>query len=201
MSWAGTSHNTYPYTGSNISSVPSKTWASQYLHVTLACTWDTSPLKGHQSASTYMRTTLSTLENLTDQKNISEHPCCQCFKFTGIVMYNGFSEPPLNVPSTPKEKYLSIYYIQNYLNTHKKTNRYPLTTPYRSSIPINSLPNSILFPADQIIFTHRYQSLSRILSWISTCTQPNLTQDVSFLLSYNHKPSPEHIKVEIYSIQ
>ena len=46
---------------------------------------------------------------------------------------------------------------------------------------------------------HQYQILVRSSNWIVTLTQTNLTPLVAFLSSYNHSPSLEHLKVELYS--
>ena len=55
-------------------------------------------------------------------------------------------------------------------------------------------------PSDHSICMHHYKTLFGSLNWIAACPRPDLTPTVAFLSSYNHRPSPEHIKATIYSL-
>ena len=68
-------YNTSSGTGSTISPVPSKTCASNPLLKTLLCTCYPSHLGGIQYILAYTCMNFSTLLNMTQWKNSSEHPC------------------------------------------------------------------------------------------------------------------------------
>ena len=76
----------------------------------------------------------------------------------------------------------------------RNSNRNPLATTCLSVLQIDYLTNPELSPAENIICMNFYQRLF----WRLTC--PYLTPFMAFLLAYNHHPSPNHLKVEIYSL-
>ena len=57
-----------------------------------------------------------------------------------------------------------------------------------------------MFPSKIFIYTHHYQILFRVLSWIVTRTHPDLTPVMDFLLAYNHHTGLEHLKSSLYTL-
>ena len=53
---------------------------------------------------------------------------------------------------------------------------------------------------DHSIYTYCYQIFVGNLNCIAMCTHPNLTPGVAFLSAYNHHPSPDHLKSELYAL-
>eukprot|EP00957_Ditylum_brightwellii_P157320 11973619-Ditylum_brightwellii.AAC.1 len=66
----------------------------------------------------------------------------------------------------------------------------PRITHYRSGLYINSIPGDNNAPQECI---KQYQSWVGSLMWLSISTCPDLSSAVSFLSSFNHKPSVQHI--------
>jgi hypothetical protein len=84
----------------------------------------------------------------------------------------------------------------------KTCNETPLVTPYRSGIPVDSIPPSTdtgNSPA-QLRQTQAYQSLIGSIGWLAMTTRPDLTTIHSFLSSYRAKPAVGHMKSALYAL-
>eukprot|EP00957_Ditylum_brightwellii_P160834 12245095-Ditylum_brightwellii.AAC.1 len=77
----------------------------------------------------------------------------------------------------------------------KDSNISPRATPYHSGFPINVIPpdkNAL------VARTQLYQSWCRSLNWFAISTGPDLSMAVSFLTSFNHCLSLQHIAAACY---
>jgi hypothetical protein len=77
-----------------------------------------------------------------------------------------------------------------------------LATPYRSSIPVDSITPSTEeanSPA-QTCRTQAYQSLIGSIGWFAMTTCPDLTAIHSFLSSYSAKSAVGHMKLALYTL-
>lgn len=75
----------------------------------------------------------------------------------------------------------------------------PKMTPYRSGFPIDAIPpDNSLSDSEQIQLTSNYRSLVGMLSWISTSTRTGTSTVVSFLQSYQSKPTKAHVDSAIH---
>ncbi len=78
-------------------------------------------------------------------------------------------------------------------NVHTR-NITPNATPYRSGLPIDTIPESDKdddCPA-LIECKRHYQSVVGSIGWIAQTTHPDLSLTHSFLSAYNNKPSKNH---------
>ena len=65
-------------------------------------------------------------------------------------------------------------------------------TPYRSGLPVDSIP-SIDMPNDaKNTLSVKFQSLVGSLQWLSSCTRPDIAVITSILAKYQSNPSPGH---------
>jgi hypothetical protein len=81
-------------------------------------------------------------------------------------------------------------------------NRTPHMTPYRSGLPIDSIP-SIADPDDPDLKrrTKVYQSIVGCINWLATSTRPDVSPVLSFLASYMHAPSHQHYKSALHALK
>ena len=79
--------------------------------------------------------------------------------------------------------------------------RTPNMTPYRSGIPITSLPKPDKGDPDQKRRTTVYQSLVGCLNWLAVSTRPDLSTVVAFLASFMNNPSQAHYTSAIYALR
>jgi hypothetical protein len=76
----------------------------------------------------------------------------------------------------------------------------PNATPYWSSLPIDTCPESDE-EKDNPTFLKRqskYQSIVGCIGWLAQSTHPDLTPSHLFLLAYNNKPSQSHMNAALY---
>ena len=66
-------------------------------------------------------------------------------------------------------------------------------TPYRSGLPIDTLPPVEMAETDREKLRSRYQSVMGMLNWLSISTQPDLTTVHSLLASATQLPTPAHM--------
>ena len=98
-------------------------------------------------------------------------------------------------------------FAQNLVERHRQhtINHNPQATPYRSGLPIDSIPdNAAETDENEPSFLRRrtqYQSVVGSLNWLATNTRPDLSPVVSFLASYNHKPTSSHMDSAYYAIK
>ena len=79
--------------------------------------------------------------------------------------------------------------------------RTPHMTPYRSGLPIDSVPPPDKNDPDQARRTTVYQSLVGCLNWLAVCSRPDLATVVSFLASFMNKPSNGHYSAAVYALR
>eukprot|EP00804_Cyclotella_cryptica_P021483 CCRYP_005804-RA/>CCRYP_005804-RA protein AED:0.39 eAED:0.32 QI:0/-1/0/1/-1/1/1/0/524 len=77
----------------------------------------------------------------------------------------------------------------------------PNMTPYRSGIPIDSIPPPDPKDPDLKRRTKCYQGLVGCINWLATCTRPDISPALTFLASYNRNPSHEHYKSAIHAMK
>jgi hypothetical protein len=73
-------------------------------------------------------------------------------------------------------------------------NKTPLMTPFRSGLPVDTIPSTDMLPEDRAPLTAKMQSWLGMINWLQMCTHPDLATIFSLLSTYMHKPSPGHIE-------
>ena len=66
-------------------------------------------------------------------------------------------------------------------------------TPYRSGYPIDKIPKANYSPAIQAKITHKMQTLTGSLIWLSTSTRPDIATAVNLLSQFNHCATTGHL--------
>ncbi len=91
--------------------------------------------------------------------------------------------------------------VKRYRQQHINVN--PRATPYRSGLPVDSLPAYSGDPDDPTFLRLRaqFQSLVGSLNWLATNTRPDLAPITSFLAAYNHNPTQQHMDAAIYAVK
>jgi len=96
-------------------------------------------------------------------------------------------------------------FAQNLVERHRlgSVNYNPRVSPYRSGCPIDSFPSAKVDENDKHFVRRRqaYRSLVGGLNWLATNTRPDLAPVVSFLASYNHCPSKQHMESALYVVR
>ena len=96
-------------------------------------------------------------------------------------------------------------FAQNLVERHRLSNINfnPRVSPYRSGCPIDSFPSAEIDEDDKFFVRRRlaYRSLVGGLNWLATNTRPDLAPVVSFLASYNHCPSKQHLESALYVVR
>ena len=96
-------------------------------------------------------------------------------------------------------------FAQNLVERHRlhTSNVNPSSSPYRSGVPIDSIPASDVDDSDPTFVRRRqsYQSLVGGLNWLATNTRPDLSTVVSFLAAYNHCPSKGHMDAALHVVR
>lgn len=82
-----------------------------------------------------------------------------------------------------------------------RINPVPHMTPYRSGIPIDSIPNPPKDDPDQKRRTKIYQSIVGCINWLATCTRPDISPCLTFLASYNQCPSHGHYQAALHALK
>ncbi len=72
------------------------------------------------------------------------------------------------------------------------TNKTPLMTPFRSGLPVDTIPSIDMSPEDRAPLTAKMQSWLGMINWLQMCTRPDLATIFSLLSTHIHKPSPGH---------
>jgi hypothetical protein len=80
-------------------------------------------------------------------------------------------------------------------------NRTPHMTPYRSGLPIDSIPMPDPKDPDLKRRTKVYQSIVGCINWLATSTRPDVSPVLSFLASYMHAPSHQHYKSALHALK
>ena len=78
---------------------------------------------------------------------------------------------------------------------------FPHMTPYRSGIPIDSIPSPPRDDPDQKRRTKVYQSIVGCINWVATCTRPDIAPALTFLASYNNCPSHGHYQAALHALK
>eukprot|EP00956_Cyclotella_meneghiniana_P020999 scaffold37679_cov76-Cyclotella_meneghiniana.AAC.13 len=82
-----------------------------------------------------------------------------------------------------------------------KLNPVPNMTPYRSGIPIDSIPPPDPADPDLKRRTKCYQGIVGCINWLATCTRPDVAPALTFLASYNTNPSHQHYKAALHVLK
>eukprot|EP00956_Cyclotella_meneghiniana_P030923 scaffold79637_cov24-Cyclotella_meneghiniana.AAC.1 len=82
-----------------------------------------------------------------------------------------------------------------------KCKQVPHMTPYRSGIPIDSIPDPPKDDPDQKRRTKIYQSIVGCINWLATCTRPDISPCLTFLASYNQRPSHGHYQAALHALK
>ena len=78
-----------------------------------------------------------------------------------------------------------------------KMNRVPNMSPYRSGMPIDSIPNADPHDPDLKRRTKLYQQIIGSINWLAQCSRPDVAPALTFLSSYNLAPHHQHYKAAI----
>jgi hypothetical protein len=91
--------------------------------------------------------------------------------------------------------------VERYRQQHININ--PRATPYRSGLPIDSLPaySGDMDDPSFLRLRLQYQSLVGSLNWLATNTRPDLAPVTSFLAAYNHHPTQKHMDAAVYAVK
>jgi len=96
-------------------------------------------------------------------------------------------------------------YTQNIVETYHLSgiNYNPTVTPYRSGYPIDAIKLATIDEEDKDFVRRRetYQRLVGRLTWLATCTRPDLATAVAFLASYSSCPSQQHVAAALYVVR
>ena len=74
-------------------------------------------------------------------------------------------------------------------------------TPYRSDLPIDSLPPSPLNDPDLKRRTKVYQGIVGSINWLAQCTRPDVAPALTFLASYSTSPSIQHYQAALHVLK
>jgi hypothetical protein len=77
----------------------------------------------------------------------------------------------------------------------------PFLTPYRSGLPVDSVPHELMSSHDRDALCLAYQSLVGILNWLAHTTRPDLAPIVSLLAKHQSNPSLGHMEAARYATQ
>jgi len=82
-----------------------------------------------------------------------------------------------------------------------KFQRVPNMTPYRSGLPIDSLPPADANDPDLKRRTKLYQGIVGSINWLAQCTRPDVAPALTFLASYSHAPSAQHYQAALHVLK
>jgi len=74
-------------------------------------------------------------------------------------------------------------------------------SPYRSGLPIDSVPHESMTSSDRDTLRLAYQSLVGSLNWLAHTTRPDLSTVVSMLAQHQSNPSPGHMDSARYVVK
>jgi hypothetical protein len=75
----------------------------------------------------------------------------------------------------------------------------PFLAPYRSGLPVDSIPHESMSSHDRDALQLAYQSLVGSLNWLAHTTRPDLATIVSLLTQHQSNPSPGHMEAARYA--
>jgi hypothetical protein len=78
------------------------------------------------------------------------------------------------------------------IENHGMTDCNPVSSPYRSGMVIDRLPQDGVPIEEKLPLVKKYQSLVGGLLWLQRHTRPDISTAVSLLSSYSHNPSQTH---------
>ena len=78
---------------------------------------------------------------------------------------------------------------------------YPVKTPFRSGLVIDSLPHDGLKPESKPRLVQQFQSLVGGFNWLSTSTRPDVTAVTSLLAGHLRNPSQGHLDSAIHVLR
>jgi len=78
------------------------------------------------------------------------------------------------------------------------SNKAPLMTPYRSGLPIDTIPHVEMSAEERAPLVAKMQSWLGMMNWLQMCTRPDLATVFSLVATHMHKPSPGHIEAVKY---
>lgn len=82
-----------------------------------------------------------------------------------------------------------------------KYNLTPNMTPYRSGLPIDSIPPPASDDPDLARRTKVYQRIVGSINWLATCTRPDVAPVLTFLATYTNSPSQQHYKAAVHALK
>ena len=75
------------------------------------------------------------------------------------------------------------------------------TSPYRSGVSIDSIPNVDMTVPDRDKLRLQYQSLVGSLNWLAHTTRPDISTVVSLLAQHQSIPSPGHLEAALHVVK
>jgi hypothetical protein len=73
-----------------------------------------------------------------------------------------------------------------------------MMTPFRSSLPVNTIPHVDMTPEKRARLIAKMQSWRGMVNWLHQCTHPDLATIFFLLASHMHCPSPGHLEAAKY---
>ena len=86
------------------------------------------------------------------------------------------------------------------LGLDKLSTKHP-KTPYRSGLPIDSIPDETVSASTRDSLKLRMQQIMGSLQWLSHCTRPDIATATSILAQYQNTPSPGHLQSARYIVK
>jgi hypothetical protein len=77
-------------------------------------------------------------------------------------------------------------------------NNNPLMTPFRSGLPIDTIPNEDMSPEARAPLIAKLQPWLGMINWLQMCTRPDLATAFTLLATHMHSPSQGHIDTVKY---
>ena len=107
-----------------------------------------------------------------------------------------------------EDGHVSVHMSQSAFTEHTahrygldKFKRVPNMTPYRSGLPIDSLPPADDQDTDLKRRTKLYQGIVGSINWLAQCTRPDVAPALTFLASYSHAPSTQHYQAALHVLK
>ncbi len=133
---------------------------------------------------------LSTIGNVDFMGKVSH--------FLGIEFaWRHHSDGHLSVSLTQQSFAENLIDSVNYTSASTST----FVSPYRSGLPIDSVPMSTLSSLEQDKLRLKYQSLVGSLNWLAHTTRPDLATVVSLLAQHQANPAPGHLEAALHVIK
>ena len=107
-----------------------------------------------------------------------------------------------------EDGHVSVHMSQSAFTEHTahrygldKFKRVPNMTPYRSGLPIDSLPPADAKDPDLKRRTKVYQGIVGSINWLAQCTRPDVAPALTFLASYSNAPSAQHYQAALHVLK